>query len=205
MAFSLRKTSRLRQQLGDVGVDFLQYGLASLTRILPHVETGPWEVEEKQSKTVANFVDANKRQLRLDLGLELGDSSWKICGSLQRRRVPAGVGSISRTISLRERDIVRRILESLSHTLGPNSPDTRSSLSALRPSFDERIVGRHLTQHHDLEFELSEWLAALRQLAEQTYENKALAFGCVIDPTKSTKPDEKARFPLDFIQRKRFR
>ena len=69
MTFTLRKNSRLRKELGTTGVEFLQHGLDGLTRILPHVEASNWKSEQKKSKSIAQFADANKRQLRLDLGL----------------------------------------------------------------------------------------------------------------------------------------
>lgn len=205
MTFSLRRNSPLRNQLGEVGTDFLQYGLDGLTRILPHVEASEWVVTKRASASRANFVDANRRQLRLDLGLHLDGESWRVRGSLQRRKIPSGVGSISRTISTRERDIVNRILAALSRTIGLDNPATRASLSALRPSFDERVVAEHLAQYHSLKLDLGEWLATLRRLAEQTYENKALAFGCLIDSARHQEPDKEAQFPRDFLQRKRYR
>ena len=146
-------------------------GPGGLSRILPHIEASDWKIEQKQSRSVANFADANKRQLRVDLGLQLGDIQWKVGGKLERRRASPGVGAIPRTISARERDIAARVLTALSRTLGPASPHTNSFLSALRPSFDEHLVAEHLAAHHDLSFDLSEWLAALRRLAVQTYEN----------------------------------
>lgn len=205
MTFSVRANSRLRRSLGDAGVGFLQYGLGGLTRILPHTEASDWKIEQQNSSSVAQFADANKRQLRLDLGLQLDGTSWKVGGKLERRRAPSGVGAIPRTISARERDIAGRVLTALSRTLGPASSDTDSSLSALRPAFDERVVADHLADYHDLKFDLSEWLASLRRLAEQTYENKALAFGCVINPAKHSKPGQGARFPQDFLERKKYR
>jgi hypothetical protein len=203
VTFKLSSNSRLRTHLGEAGVDFLEYGLGGLTRILPHVEATDWKIQETESSSVANFVDADKRQLRLDLGLRLDPTKWTVRGRLQRRKVPSGAGSISRTISLRERDIAARVLTAISDTLGPANADDGTSLNALRPSFDERIVGEHLSHYHRLEFDLSEWLVALRQLAEQTYENKALAFGCVIDPNNRTEPEKGARFPRDFLHRDR--
>ncbi|MGE0159004.1 MAG: hypothetical protein AB7T31_06285 [Gemmatimonadales bacterium] len=209
MAFALNKNSRLRKSMGDAGASFLSYGLGGLTRILPHVRTGEWEVEELEptsgAKTVANFANAKRRQLRLDLVLRVDGKCWKITGQLERLKAPSGVGSISRTISLRERDIAARVLTALSRTLGPASPETTSSLLALRPSFDERVVAAHLVDHHHLDIELGEWLASMRQLSEQTYENKALAFGCIIETKTKTRPTQGTQFPLDFLTRKRYR
>jgi hypothetical protein len=67
------------------------------------------------------------------------------------------------------------------------------------------VVAEHLQAQHQLEFDLSGWLVALRRLAEQTYENKPLAFGCIIDPAKSQRPTRGTRFPLDYLERKKYR
>ena len=175
----LRSNSRLRRALGEQRLQFLKYGLDALTRILPHVETLGWQASATGAKTSVTFVDANKRQLRLALALPLPDGPWTIRATLHRRKVAAGhVGSISRTIDARERMIATEVLEALSRSLAEVHA---SSLAALRPGFDERVVATHLVSHHHLDPCFSDWLMALRRLAEQTYENKALAFGCIID------------------------
>src|SRR5437879_2223768 len=99
MTFSPRANSVLRRQLGNPGVEFLQHGLGGLTRILPHVDASNWTVDRRQTTSVARFADQDKRQLRLDLALQIGSTSWAIGGKLERRKAPAGVGSIPRTIS----------------------------------------------------------------------------------------------------------
>jgi hypothetical protein len=204
MIFSLRKNAKLRNDIGENGFFFLQHGLDGLTRILPHVEVRDWKIEQtaSQSRSGAVWAGANRRELRVELGLRLGESSWKIVGILERRKIPSGVGAIPRTIDNREWDIADRVVKILSRIFGPNNSGSSSSLSALRSSFDERVVAEHLAQYHNLQLDLGEWLMALRRLAEQTYENKALAFGCIIDPANDRQPEPGARFPEDFLGRK---
>jgi hypothetical protein len=206
MTLPIRANSRLRADLGPVGVGFLEHGIAGLTRILPHVETLGWKLKRKSAPTSVTFTDENKRQLRLVLGLRLTNSEWTIRGTLQRRKVPAGkIGSISRTISNRERDLSLRVLDALGVTLGPASKERAVSLAALQAGFDERVVAAHLIKQHHLQIDLDQWFVALRRLAEQTYENKALAFGCVIASKNRQAPAEGKRFPQDFLDRKRYR
>src|SRR5439155_13315332 len=83
--------------------------------------------------------------------------------------------------------------------------DDVTTPEALRAGFEERIVARHLRNQHDLEIDLAAWFAALRQLAEQSYENKSLTFGCIINTSDSTPPSGGSQFPADFFKRKRYR
>lgn len=205
MSFRVPQSSRLRAELGAVGVDFLEHGLESLTRILPHVETKSWRITRGASASGATFADVNRRQLNVKAGLDLGGSTWTIFGVLQRRKVPQGVGSIERTISLREKDVSQRVMTAVAATLGTPDDSGALSLRALRASFDERVVAEHLAAQYALDVDLGEWFIALRQLAEQTYENKALALGCIIDSKKTKRPREAGRFPRDFLKRKKYR
>lgn len=83
--------------------------------------------------------------------------------------------------------------------------DDAATADALRTGFEERMVARHLRNHHDLDLDLAAWFAALRQLAEQSYENKSLTFGCIINTTDTTLPGSGSTFPIDFLERKRYR
>ncbi len=80
-----------------------------------------------------------------------------------------------------------------------------ASLRAVRYLFDEQVVASHVQSHHDLHLDLSSVFRALRNLAEQSYENKSLTFGCLIDPTASDKPQEREVFPEDVLGWKRYR
>lgn len=206
MNLLIRKNSPLRKLLGPVGTEFLQYGVEGLTRILTHVETSHWRIEKGPAVSSATFRDSNRRVLNLLLALNVNGSPWRISGFLERKRIPGtGVGSISRTIDLRERNIVEGLLNKLGAILGTPHILTESLLSALRRTFDEQVVSEHLIAHHKLEVQLGDWFAALRRLAEQTYENKSVAFGCVIHVDDTTAPPEKADFPNAYLQHKKYR
>lgn len=79
-----------------------------------------------------------------------------------------------------------------------------ASINAIRDAFDEYVVAEHLQAHHRLQVSVSAVLDDLRTLSEQSYENKALTFGCILDPEKTSKPTA-ARFPADFIASKKYK
>lgn len=205
MGFVVRANSPIRSDLGAAGIAFVEHAMDGLARILPHTETSDWRFERGYAEPSANYSDADKRELRLVLGLKLNTARWKISGTLRRRRVPSGVGAISRTIDLREKDLALQVLRVLAATVGVHDPERAASLNALRAGFDERVVAAHMVEYHSLNLDLGEIFGDLRRLAEQTYENKSLAFGCIIEPRNSTKPIESALFPRDFLGRKRYR
>ena len=78
-----------------------------------------------------------------------------------------------------------------------------ASLQAIRTSFDELVVSEHVSQHHGLSLSLRELFAGLHKLAEQTYENKALTFGCILDHAAKSKAS--VAFPRDFLTTKKYR
>jgi len=86
----------------------------------------------------------------------------------------------------------------------PSAIQDCDSAQALSASFDESVVGYHIQQHHNLEAPLSTILSALHTLSEQSYENKALTFGCIIDPTAEA-PPAAGSFPADFLTSKRYK
>jgi hypothetical protein len=131
--------------------------------------------------------------------------TWRVRGLLKRLSVPAGVGAISRTLDERERDIADCAIQEIAEMFRNVRPGSWAAAEALRTGFDERVVARHLKKHHKLDIDLSGWFSALRQLAEQSYENKALTFGCIIRTTDPTEAADGRRFPADFLRRKRYR
>jgi hypothetical protein len=105
---------------------------------------------------------------------------------------------------MREQDICRRIAQQISNVLDFDTGATDgASLRAIGASFDEQIVAEHLQEHHQVSLPLSEVFEALHTLAEQTYENRALTFGCVIDPMHES--GSSAVFPRDFLTAKKYR
>jgi hypothetical protein len=130
---------------------------------------------------------------------------WKVSGVMKRRSVPAGVGAIERTIDLREKDLADSLAVEVSEMFKSFRAGDTSTPDALRAGFQERVIARHLRNHHKLEIDLSPWFAALRQLAEQSYENKPLTFGCVIRTNDRAAPETGFVFPADFLARKKYR
>lgn len=205
MDFRLRSNSTLATSLGDPWVRLLEYSVRALSRILPHTETSNWRIENAAAKSRATFADPDRRSLDLSIGLTVGERNWAVHGVLKRRSIPAGVGAISRTIDLRERDLAECVVREISEMFKAVRSDEVATPEALRAGFEERIVARHLRNHHDLEIDLAGWFAALRQLAEQSYENKSLTFGCIINTSDGTPPSDGSQFPADFFKRKRYR
>lgn len=196
----------LRRLLGESGSSFLEFGLGRLTKMLPHVETLDWTLAEKPGKpTGATFAAADKRQLRLVLTLKIEAQTFCITGLLQRRKTGSGVGSISRTLDSRERDLAQLLLRLLRSILSSSSRAEPASLVALKATLEERVVAQHLQAAHGLTLDLSEWFRTLRRLAEQTYENRALTLGCLLKSNDHSAPAEGASFPSDFLGMKRYR
>jgi hypothetical protein len=61
-----------------------------------------------------------------------------------------------------------------------------------------------LQEHHNLQLPVSALLRSLRTLSEQSYENKALTFGSILDPQVSH-AHAKATFPDEFLRSKRYK
>jgi DNA integrity scanning protein DisA with diadenylate cyclase activity len=80
-----------------------------------------------------------------------------------------------------------------------------SSLKAIGNEFDEYIVAQHIQCHHQLAvLSVASVFDAFHTLAEQSYENKALTFGCVLDSRSNAQP-RGATFPGSFLNSKRYK
>jgi hypothetical protein len=172
--------------------------------ILPHVETLEWKVRAGEGDTKVTWRNSSRRELRLTLGLTAEEQPWVIQGILRRRKVPDGAGAISRTLHERERQLSNEILATVDALLREIPGEAAVALHAVKARFDETVVAGHLQSHHEISAPLADWFAQLRRMAEQTYENKALTFGCVIDKRSKAKPLDGCRFPDEFLARKRF-
>jgi hypothetical protein len=78
-----------------------------------------------------------------------------------------------------------------------------STINALKGSFDESVISEHIESHHGLAMAVSAVLGSLHTLSEQTYENKALVFGCLLDPSKSS--TNGIQFPEPFLGAKKYK
>jgi hypothetical protein len=222
-----RKSNALRDliyAIGDSGLEFLEKGVQGFSRLLPHTELGRWKVRKLGKKsgsagTKVSWADSARRSLNLVLGVNViprftkaskrpsktRRESYLLNSSLRRMSAPSGVGQIERTIDDREKTLchflARRITASIT---APQGPLRAESLRAIAQSLEERVVAAHLRQKHGLEFDLAKMLFDFRELAEQSYENKALTFGLIVS-CASDSPASNAVFPADFLRFKRYR
>jgi hypothetical protein len=79
-----------------------------------------------------------------------------------------------------------------------------ATTNALRGSFDESVIAEHVENHHNLKMPVSAILSTLHTLSEQTYENKALVFGCILDPDLDG-AERGTRFPEPFLTAKKYK
>jgi hypothetical protein len=110
------------------------------------------------------------------------------------------------TLDDRESDICKLVADRISEVLsrGASSNDD-ASIRAIQDAFDEYVVAKHVQTYHDLvQMPVSAVFDALHKLSEQSYENKALTFGCLLDPRKRVK-GQNTQFPRDFLSSKKYR
>jgi len=70
--------------------------------------------------------------------------------------------------------------------------------------FDEQIIADHLREHHGLRLDLTDVFSAIHELAEQTYENRPLTFGAVLDPEETSDGDAPI-FPRQLFDSKKYK
>lgn len=202
----LRSNSRLRVALGDAGVRFLEHAADAIQRILPHVEISTWR-ETSWTRPSSVWTSTKKTEIRMTIAVGPKDSpdSRSLVASIQRRSVPGAGGLAKQIIDLREHDICKRIALRVSEVLDRGrSATSTASIQAIGDAFDEHIVAQHVEAHHGLRMSVSSVFEALHTLSEQSYENKALTFGCILDPAESRTPSD-VRFPDEFLQAKKYK
>lgn len=202
----LRANSSLRQSLGPAGVKFLEHAGTAIQRILPHVEVSPWQ-EGPWAKPESVWTSPRKTEIRITvaIGPRAESTSRSLSATAKRRHVPVVGGSAKRILDLREHDICKWVALRVSEVLEkrPAAP-SEASLQAIQDAFDEFVVARHIEGHHALDLPVSSVLDALHTLSEQSYENKALTFGCILDATRRGAVTG-GRFPTDFLNSKRYK
>jgi len=201
----LRANSRLRQDLGPSGVDFLEFAAGAIERLLPHVEASKW-TESTGLKAGATWESSQRRavNVRISLKAAAGAAQPGLETQVVRRKVPNGVGAVARTLDTREHDICNRVALLISRVLTTNATTRGTSLDAIRRVFDETVVAEHLKHHHRLDLDVAKVLDSVGGLAQQTYENKSLAFGCVLDP-KNRVDKQGMTFPDHLLAAKKYR
>lgn len=198
----LSKNSRLRRRLGEDAYHYLLNAAGAFERLLPHTRISDWTERAEPNRKRANWGSETRREINVCIGLRtFGGKS--VHAQVSRRSAPTGVGNVRRTLDQRELDLCRRIATLASETLDSQDISTSApTLMALRSRFDEDVVADHLRGHHDLTVDLRALFEGLRTLAGQTYENSAIALGCILDPAQSGSAG--VSFPADFVGRKKF-
>lgn len=203
----LRANSTLRRSLGTAGVQFLLRACGTFERILPHVQTSSWQ----ESKWAANgAVWDSPARTRVRVTLAIGDggdqTSRSLKTTIERRRTRATGGQTRNTIDNTEFDICALIAERISEIALQNRGNLdAASLKAISNEFDEFIVAKHIQSRQQLQaLSAASVFDAFHALAEQSYENKALTFGCLLDSRVNVQPSD-ATFPASFLSSKKYK
>jgi hypothetical protein len=202
----LRKNSRLKRFLGVHGFDLVQHAIGAFRRILPHVQVSSW-TQGKWMTPESVYTSPERTEIRVTfaVGSSKSATSGSITATIERQSIPVVDAAARQTLDNREHDICRRIalhISNITHQLSTVPGD--ASAQPIRNAFDEFVVAAHIKEHHKLELSVSEILSALHTLSEQSYENKALTFGAILDPgVRGIQLD--AQFPSDFFRVKKYK
>ncbi|MHB1549969.1 MAG: diadenylate cyclase [Vulcanimicrobiaceae bacterium] len=202
----LRKNSKLRDVFNAGGILFLEHACGSVERLLPHVQVSAWtEVDYAEASCVRDSTASTA--FRVIIPIETGDKGTRksLAARVERRSVPGNAGTGNRTLDEREHQICKLIVERAAIVLGSEcSVGSDASVRAITAAFDEYVVANYVESYHDLQMPVSSVFEALRTLSEQTYENHALTFGCILDPTK-TVAGSGQQFPGPYLRAKKYK
>lgn len=199
-----RANTRLARLIGNDGCEFIRFCAEAIQRILPHVEIEEWkQIAWRGTESV--WLDSKRRKIRITIAI--GNQNEPGAASMQttvaRRQVGVAGQVAGQTLDSREYDICKIVSEQIEEVqkVGlKNLP--KNILMPLRQAFDEEVVAKHIERHHRITLSVSELFSAFHSLSEQTYENKSLALGCLIDPKKKAST-AKAKFPSDYLNTKK--
>lgn len=203
MPFRIPSSRRLAKDLGRDRAAFLERCVNSISSILPHIDATGWRIHDYEP-TQVKWASNKLLELKVQIGIKVA-RGYSLTFAVRRKRLPAGVGAISRTLSKRERVICESIASLVGSIFADESVLQITSLIALDRIFEELVVAEYLRKFHDLEFDPEKLFRAFRLLAEQTYEKSALTFGCIIDPFRTGVPQDEFEFPDAFLEKKRYR
>jgi len=195
----------LRSRLSGAHFGLLLHGLGAFERVLPHVQVDQWTRAEG-NRTGVTPVDSTNRRLRLRLAVPFWDRQGRyqhvpIASELARKTSQGNPQS--RTFSEEEQHLAKRLMERLAEDLGVSSTD---AVRELQRSVDERAITRHLRDECDLAMDPRPLIGALHGLAEQTYENRSVAFGVLLTPSAGGEPAvDVPLFPDGYLRSKKYR
>lgn len=201
-----RKNSTVRKLFDDAGLALIEHGAKAITRILPHAKVSTW-VQDNWDETAAVWDQTNRTRIRVTLGIGRKDdpNSRSIIAFVERKLVAGFVGAAGRALDTREHKICVLIANRISEVAATAPTGTSAaSLRAIRHGFDEYVVARYVEEHYGLKLSVASVLEALHKLAEQSYENKSITFGCLLDADDHGTPNG-ATFPDEFLSAKKYK
>lgn len=195
-----RLKRRIQDRLGPAGLQFANHATGAIGRLLPHIQVSAWTTVAQHA--VGCFRTERGARAVISFGAEPQPLSF--AAEVTRRLLPGG--GATEAIDRRELDICDRAVRCASQILNAwAGNDNEMALArAMEAGFDEYVVASHISGHHGLGMPVDVMLEALHTLAEQSYENKSLSFGCLIDPNESAK-NEEAIFPTSFFSSKKYK
>jgi hypothetical protein len=200
----LRANSRLHQRLNNAQKDFLDFAAGAVQRLLPHIQISLWS-EGIWEPTKSTWVTNARKEVRMTIAVGAQtDTNGRSITTTVSRRAAVRKGGARDTIDAREYDICRLIAKRIAEVLQQQFIDSNSaSIQAISDSFDEYVVAAHIQTHHGLKSPIAPILSALHTLSEQSYENKALSFGCILDPNLTGVPDGSSL--SEFLRSKKYK
>jgi hypothetical protein len=199
----LRANSRLRQSLGEPREEFLGHAAGAIQRILPHVKVSQWN-ESSWAESSAKWGSSERTEIRVTVaaGTQEQPQSRALSAAVTRRRLPGIGGAAGKTLDEREFEICKLIATQISEVLAHDPLGVGGGfVGAVRDAFDESMVAKYL----ETSYESTQMLFyALHRLSEQSYENKALTFGCILESGNNV-PEKGAKFPGDFLISKKYK
>lgn len=201
----LKATGVLAKHLSLEERDFLEHACEAISRLLPHVDVSQWQ-EDAWGKTEAVWSTSSRSEIRISIGIRPRNySAGRLirCAVRRKKDKKFSTSVAGASLDSREHAICGLIAVQVNAILGNGAAYPENSLPAIRREFDETIVAKQIAEHHGFQFDLSEILSVMHALSGQTYENKQVSFGCVIDPglALSEGPD----FPRSYTEAKKFR
>ena len=201
--------NQLKKALTKEEFRFVETAINSFTRLMPHIEIDVWTRANKDKKSKAWWTKINGQQRRA-IGLQIFIPSINcVLESKAKRKVAndVGVAKVNRALDNTEMNLCKKIISQTTVALEHfKFTKDQTFLNQIRKDFEDTVLLSHLKEINKLEFDLSDLVEFLKQLSEQSYENKSLSFGILIDKNKGAKKGNTSfRFPQDFTDQKKFR
>ena len=197
----IRANSRIRSNLSRDSVEFLEWAVGSIERILPHVEVSAWdETEWREPQSVWDSSKLTGIRMTIGIATHKVPKFRSLSALVQRRAVPAAGKTHRRALDTHEFDLCKRIAFGISSMM--QIEVEARSMRVVREAFDEMMISDHIKSHHKLELDVNEVMDGMHKLSQETYENKAISFGCILD-TNSSAPGQGGVFPRVLLRSKK--